>query len=218
MDLKTINQKIGAIQHSHSHGELNTEKMSANPFEQFVEWFSAVLATKLYDPSVMVLATVDAKGAPDARIVLLKELEPNRFIFFTNYLSNKGQQIAHEKRAAIVFYWPDVSRQVRIRGDINKIDRHQSELYFSTRPRSAQLSAYVSRQSMEIADRNILLKNIELMEEKFGNNPISCPEHWGGYALTANEYEFFQGRRWRMHDRILYTLKNSLWTKARLSP
>jgi pyridoxamine 5'-phosphate oxidase len=216
--LAKINEKIKNIKRTHGDYELDESHTAQAPFDLFLVWFDEILKTDSFDPSAMVLATVDTNGYPDTRVVLLKELNRNQFIFYTNYKSQKGLQLAEHPVAALNFYWPTMVRQVRLKGRVTKVDRKKSEAYFATRPREAQLSSYASQQSAVILERDVLMKEIQKLAETFSEQTIICPEHWGGYVFEPFEYEFFQGRRWRMHDRFRYTLENEGWKCARLAP
>lgn len=218
LDLSIINQKIQKIKRQNGKGDLKEQTTHSDPFEQFLIWFNEAIDSDIYDPSAMVLATVDQKGLPDTRVVLLKELEYNRFIFFTNYQSKKAQDLSANSIAAINFYWPSLVRQVRIRGEVTKAPRSKSQNYFKTRPKEAQIGVYASLQSSIIPNREALDKEYERFTKQFDDTEVPCPEYWGGYILTPFEYEFFQGRKWRTHDRIFYFLQNNQWLKQRLAP
>jgi pyridoxamine 5'-phosphate oxidase len=218
MDLLEINQKLNQIKMENDEHELLEKDAEPDPFEQFLHWFEEVLYSGKDDPSVMIVATVDENNLPDARIILLKELEKNRFIFYSSYDSEKGRHIAKNKVAALNFYWSQYARQVRIKGYIEKVARNKSETYFATRPREAQLCVHAWVQSTILSGRADLDNKLTIAAEKFSNIPIPCPENWGGYAVTPFEYEFFQGRKWRMHDRLRYTLHNGTWKLVRLAP
>ncbi len=218
MKISKINQKIQNIAKEDKESNLLETDVKADPFEQFVDWFEQALQSEPYDPSAMVLATVDEKGQPDTRVVLLKELTDQRLIFFTNYLSNKARQLAHNDVAAINFYWPHVARQVRIKGKVVKTSRAKSEAYFATRAREAQIGAHASLQSSVISNRSEIDNKIKVLSEKFSDQEIPCPENWGGYELIPFEYEFFQGKKWRVHDRLRYTLHDKKWKLVRLAP
>ncbi len=167
----------------------------------------------------MVVATTGADGQPSARMVLLKEVNEDGFVFYTNYTSRKGRELAQNPRAALVFYWPQLSRQVRVTGNVTKTTRSQSEAYFRTRPRGAQLGAWASRQSSIIPDRQTLEARVRKMEAKFADKPIPAPPNWGGYRLRPDSIEFWQGRADRLHDRIRYSRgTRRAWRMARLSP
>lgn len=218
MDLFNINQKIKHSQKASQDSELTEKQLKSDPFEQFIDWFNEILQTETCNPTAMVLATIDANNFPDTRVVLLKELELNRFIFYSSYDSKKAKQLVNNNLAAINFYWPNFSRQLRIRGHVEKIDYAKSQSYFETRPRNTQLGAHAWTQSSIINDRTELEKLFQKTSEKFSGKDIPCPNNWGGYALTPFEYEFFQGRNWRMHDRFLYTFQNEQWQIQRLAP
>ncbi len=218
MDIEAINKKIRFIERIHVDFALDEKNIPNDPFELFLIWFNQVLHSTLYDPTAMVVATVTEENLPDTRMVLLKELLWNQFIFYTNYQSKKALELEKYPVAAINFYWSNMVRQVRIRGSVTKLSHEKNEDYFKTRPRNAQLSATASHQSHIIPSREALEKVIKNLKQKFSNHEIPCPTYWGGYAIEAFEYEFFQGREWRTHDRILYTLENEVWKSVRLSP
>lgn len=217
-NLTEINRKIKITQRDSIKDKLAENQVAADPFLQFITWFEQVLASSVRDPSAMILATVDKNGYPDTRVVLLKELAPHQFVFYTGYQSNKGKQLAQNNKAAINFYWPNFTRQVRMRGDIEKVPREQGEKYFATRSREAQLGTHTWVQSSVISDREEIDNKLKKVEEKFANKKIPCPENWGGYMFKPFEYEFFQGRDGRMHDRLLYTLRDGGWKISRLAP
>lgn len=218
MDFSDINLKIKNIHRTETESDLREEDVKSNPFEQFLDWFSVALASKNYDPSAMLLATVDEQGWPDARVVLLKEVGDNRLIFFTSYNSNKAKQLANNNIAAVNFYWPLSSRQVRMKGTVKKVDRGISDAYFATRPRATQIASNAFSQSSVIKDRNELEEKISVLAKEYGDKPIVCSENWGGFEFIPFEYEFFQGRKWRMHDRLLYKMHDNKWKIVRLAP
>ncbi len=167
----------------------------------------------------MTLATVDADGQPHARIVLLKGIEHNSFVFYTNYLSNKGVDISGNNKVSLVFFWTELERQVRVDGIAEKVSPETSDEYFMSRPAGSRLGAWSSPQSQEIPSRNILDENYKKYLSKFGNDHVPRPEHWGGYAVIPHYIEFWQGRSNRMHDRVTFTKTSSGdWKKARLAP
>ena len=168
----------------------------------------------------MVLATSGPGSQPSARMVLLKEVNEDGFVFYTNYASRKGRELTQNPRAALVFYWPQLGRQVRVTGKVTRTTRSQSEAYFQTRPRGAQLGAWASRQSSPIPDRRTLEARVRKMEAKFADKPVPAPANWGGYRLRPDSIEFWQGRADRLHDRVRYsrTGRSGAWKIARLSP
>ncbi|MEI6791223.1 MAG: pyridoxamine 5'-phosphate oxidase [Myxococcaceae bacterium] len=186
--------------------------MLSEPFEQFKIWFVEV-------SEAMTLATVDESGMPDARIVLLKEVTEDAFVFFTNYQSAKAQQLQNMPYAACVFWWPKLERQVRIRGPVSKISPEQSDAYFQTRPRGSQIGALVSKQSQELKNRAELEIAWLEIEKKYNNQLIPRPDYWGGYCLKPVHFEFWQGRENRLHDRVAYNLSpQGIWEQKLLAP
>ncbi len=218
MTLSEINRKIKKIKVEHLENFPSQEHWKDDPFEQFLHWFNLALETSLSDPSAMVLATVDQQGFPDTRMVLLKELEDQRFIFYTSYDSKKAKDLAHQNVAALNFYWSPLYYQVRLRGRVEKLDRKKNESYFATRPRESQLSAHAWVQSSLLNAESELEERIKPLEKNFAGQTVPCPQNWGGYALVPFEYEFFQRKPWRRHERQLYTLNGKHWKKVYLAP
>jgi pyridoxamine 5'-phosphate oxidase len=200
------------------HGLLESE-VDPNPLKQFQVWFDAVLAANLLEPTAMTLATVDVHGQPSARIVLLKEIDDRGFLFFTNYHSRKGNDLAANPKAAIVLHWPEFERQVRVEGTVERVERSKSEEYFRSRPYKSQLSAVLSEQSQIVASRDVLEHRMSELEASYSEGQVPTPEHWGGYRLVPSAIEFWQGRRSRLHDRLLYSRNvDGSWKLERLSP
>jgi pyridoxamine 5'-phosphate oxidase len=218
IDLTTINKKILSTRRQYGDSELLEHGMSSDPFIQFISWFEDALNTISVDPCAMVLSTVDEANYPDSRVVLLLGLKYNKFIFYTSYEGVKASQIAANNKAAINFYWPPLSRQIRIQGHVTKISKAESQLYFSTRDRGGQIASHGAIQSSRLKDRESMVQLHQELEQKFKEGDIPCPEGWGGYELTAVKYEFFQGRNSRLHDRISYTLNQDKWERYRLVP
>ena len=196
---------------------LHEQDMADSPITQFDHWFADALAEKIADPTAMVLSTVDARGLPNSRVVLLKGIENNAFIFYTNYESTKSIELDHTPYAALNFYWSTLARQVRIRGPIERVSRVASEAYFATRSPMSQCSAIVSPQSRVIASRDSLVHAAEALKHDQADTALTCPSYWGGFAVLAEAIEFWQGRDHRLHDRILYTKKKSKWIVSRLA-
>lgn len=190
----------------------------ADPYRLFGRWFRGVLEKGGADPHAMVLATADARGRPSARAMLLKEWSAAGFVFASNQRSRKGREMAANPRAAMLFYWPDRQRQVRIEGRIAPLTERENDAIWADRPREAQLGAWASRQSRRIAGREVLERRFAAAVARYVNRPVPRPAHWGGYRLVPARIEFWQGRVGRLHDRLLYTRRGSGWTRARLSP
>jgi pyridoxamine 5'-phosphate oxidase len=195
---------------------LERERMATDPIEQFREWWQ-VAEGEVPLAEAMALATVDEGGAPDARMVLLKGFGPDGFRFFTNYESTKGSQLAANSRAALVVYWRELDRQVRIRGVVERLAPEDSDAYFASRPRDSQIAAAISPQSRPIERQELDRSYTELEAELAGADPVR-PEHWGGYLLRPDSIEFWQGRDSRMHDRFLYAREGDGWRIERLAP
>ncbi len=200
--------------------ELNTVTTSDDPFAQFQHWFDEAVAAQVIEVNAMHLATVSAEGRPSGRIVLLKGLDTKGFVFYTNYVSRKGKEIGTHEFASLTFFWPELERQVRIEGQVEKVTDTESDLYFQSRPRSSQIGAWTSSQSSVIDSREVLDEKQRQLEQLYGTDRlIPRPPHWGGYRVFPDRIEFWQGRPSRLHDRILYTLQpGHTWLKQRLSP
>jgi len=212
-------RSIADIRREYGDLSLNEESVLSDPIAQFQNWFEEVLQHEKNDPTAMVLSTVDDQGNPDSRVVLLKALdEAGHFIFYTNYLSTKARQLDGKSSAALNFYWPEMSRQVRVRGTVEKVSETDSDLYFASRPAASQLSAIISPQSQEIASRAVLEQALTALKQQQGEQLITRPAHWGGYSIIANEIEFWQGRDNRLHDRIQYYRQGKQWFHHRLAP
>ena len=210
--------EIAALRENYIKGTLNVSDASLSPIEQFQIWFDEAISSELLEPNAFVLSTVSNEGKPSARIVLLKGLDDG-FKFYTNYLSRKGTELIENSNACITFFWAELERQVRVEGLIEKTSEEDSDAYFQSRPRGSQIGAWTSNQSMVIENREILEEREKYLIEKFGDNPIPRPPHWGGYRLVPTYIEFWQGRPSRLHDRIAYTSsENGEWKIERLSP
>jgi pyridoxamine 5'-phosphate oxidase len=197
-----------------------TEKEAPNdPLELFQIWFDEALRAKVLDANAMALATVTAQGKPAVRNVLLKGFDPEGFVFFTNYLSQKGRELASRPYGSLLFYWPRLMRQARLDGKMTKIPARESDEYFHSRPRLSQISAWASRQSGVVPNREFLEGRMEQFENKFKGKPVPRPPYWGGYRLVPGRIEFWSGRPNRLHDRLLYVRRSKgRWSRSRLSP
>ena len=198
--------------------ELTEQSVDHDPIQQLIEWLNDAIDGQQLDPNAMVLSTIDAAGYPDARVVLLKELTPDGLVFFTNYNSPKGQHIASNGHVSVLFFWPALERQVRIKGIAEKIKEEDSELYFKSRPLESQLGAWASPQSEVIESRQVLTDNYMRYQQEFENQEITKPPYWGGYLIRPAYFEFWQGRSNRLHDRIQYSLLEHNWLIHRLAP
>jgi pyridoxamine 5'-phosphate oxidase len=198
---------------------LKESDVDPNPLKQFDQWFQQALAAGLPEPNAMTLATATLDGKPSARIVLLKGLDERGFVFFTNYESQKGRELSANPQAALVCYWIELERQVRINGRVSCVSVEESEEYFRSRPLGSQLGAWASRQSEVVSGRQILEDRLEALTHEYRSKPIPLPPYWGGYRVAPETIEFWQGRPNRLHDRLRYTLQsNSQWLIERLSP
>jgi pyridoxamine 5'-phosphate oxidase len=197
---------------------LAEETIDRNPFTQFADWYSEHLSAGIEIPNSVSLATAFIDGKISVRTVLLKDFNEKGFVFFTNYRSRKGIQLSSNPRAALLFYWPESSRQVRIEGLTEKISKEESELYFHSRPRESQLSAHASQQSSVISDRQHLEKDYLFQENRYSGKPVEKPSDWGGYRLIPDWFEFWQEGEFRLHDRLTYTMKDDSWIIERLAP
>jgi pyridoxamine 5'-phosphate oxidase len=196
---------------------LHRSTLADDPIEQFRDWYErAVRDVPLAD--AMTLATVDANGAPDARMVLLKGFGPEAFRFFSNLTSAKAKQLEATPRAALVLYWRELDRQVRVRGPVERLPEAASDEYFASRPRDAQVGAWASPQSEPMPDRAALDARVEQIKEQFSGGEVPRPDFWGGYALRPEQIEFWQGQAARLHDRFLYTREADSWRLERLAP
>jgi pyridoxamine 5'-phosphate oxidase len=195
---------------------LDRERVAPDPIDQFRDWWERA-AEEVPLPEAMTLATVDADGAPNARMVLLKGVDADGFRFFTNYESAKGEELAANRRAALVIYWRELDRQVRIRGEVERLSPEDSDAYFASRPRDSQIAAAISPQSRPIEREELDRRYAELAAE-LGESDPQRPEHWGGYLLRPDTIEFWQGRESRMHDRLVYTRRPDGWEVERLAP
>ena len=209
---------LSALRQEYTNAELNERDAQTQPFLQFEDWFLQAQKSEVPEPNAMVLATSDAHNQPHARVVLIKELRPEGLVWFTNYDSAKGHDLADNPKASLLFFWQPLQRQVRIEGVVKKVDAAESDASFYSRPVSSQLGAWSSPQSQEISNRMVLVKNMASNALKYGTSPPR-PEHWGGYILEPTYFEFWQGRASRLHDRIAYRRQDDgSWRIARLAP
>ncbi len=214
-----MNDDLFDLRHQYSDTGLTVEEMMDHPVDQFQEWFADAYKHSQRDLSnAMTLATADGSGAPSARVVLLKHVDRDGFVFYTNYESRKGRELSENPAAALVFWWPALERQVRVEGRVRRLSADASDRYFASRPRGSQLSAWVSRQSRVVEGREVLEKRLQGFAEKFRNDDVPRPEYWGGYCLEPAAVEFWQGQSNRLHDRVLYERGDEGWERRRLAP
>lgn len=209
---------LSNLRKNYSLNELDETSVDASPFKQFNRWFEEALSSELPEPNAMTLATANQSGEPSARIVLLKSFDESGFIFFTNYESRKGKEIFENPKAALLFFWVELERQIRIEGKIEKISRIDSFDYFRSRPHDSQIGAWCSPQSSVIPDRNFLEDRFVKLSVEFSAGNVPLPNNWGGYKVIPDTFEFWQGRASRLHDRIFYSLDNGKWEISRLAP
>lgn len=214
--------RIAAMRQSYLAGGLAEADLAADPLTQFDRWFTDAAAAGLREPNAMVLATASADGAPSARLVLLKGCDQDGFVFFTNYDSRKGTELRANPRAALLFPWHDLERQVRLEGGVERISAAESEAYFTERPRGSRLGAWASPQSAVLPSRAELSTRLAAVERRFGSQdgdpPVPLPQFWGGYRLLPQVVEFWQGRTDRLHDRLQYRRADGAWLVERLAP
>lgn len=214
-----MNASVADLRKDYQIQGLSETDVDPNPFKQFQVWFDQALAAQLPEPNAMTVATVTKSGKPRARIVLLKGFDERGFVFYTNYHSHKGQELADNPQAAIAFWWAELERQVRIEGRVLKVSDQDSDEYFHSRPFNSRLGAWASEQSQVIENRQVLEQRWQELKTKYENQDIPRPPHWGGFRVVPTEIEFWQGRPSRLHDRLLYTLKDDdRWQIDRLSP
>jgi pyridoxamine 5'-phosphate oxidase len=210
---------IADIRKDYSLKTLNETEVASNPFQLFTDWWKQAIESQIDEINAMTLATASLEGVPSARIVLLKGYDERGFVFYTNYESAKGQELAENPRASLLFFWKELERQVRITGLVEKVSSTESDEYFLSRPTGSQIGAWASPQSHIIENRNWLENKVRELEAKFSTEKLARPTHWGGYRVKPVIIEFWQGRSSRLHDRIQYTLQeNGSWKIERLAP
>ena len=208
---------LAQLRVDYKRAALSEHDVAANPFDQFARWFDEAVAAAIPEPNAMTLATVDATGRPSARIVLLKAVDARGFVFHTNYDSRKGRELAAEPRAALLFWWVELERQMRIEGVAEQVSAADSDAYFAERPRASRVSAWASPQSERIPDRAWLEIQVAAAAARFATD-VPRPPNWGGMRVVPDRFEFWQGRASRLHDRLLWSREGEHWTIARLAP
>jgi pyridoxamine 5'-phosphate oxidase len=205
------------IRKQYIFSSLDEQNVLPNPFDQFDLWLQEVIKSDQLEPTAMILSTVDSHLQPHSRVVLLKELTTNGFVFYTNYEGHKAHQMLQNNKVSLLFFWPSLERQVRVVGTVKKISELISTAYFQSRPIDSQLGAWASPQSQVIRSKDFLEQQFKYYQDKFGDN-IPKPPHWGGYVVKPFSFEFWQGRPNRLHDRLLFTNVNGEWEISRLAP
>ena len=213
-------KEIENLRKAYHKGALDRHEIPQDPMDLFRQWWHQAIEAEIDEANAMTLATADVFGYPSARIVLLKGLHQDGFEFFTNYQSPKAQEMEANQHVALLFFWKEMERQIRIEGKVEKVSKERSEQYFQSRPRGSQIGAWSSPQSQVIPDRSVIENNLKAKEEKYADlDPLPLPDHWGGYLVRPLYFEFWQGRPDRLHDRFCYTLTpEGVWEVDRLAP
>jgi pyridoxamine 5'-phosphate oxidase len=216
--MEDLRNYINTLRHDFSMQGLDEKDVHKNPVTQFSKWFTEAVDAKVNEPNAMTVCTVSKECKPSARIVLLRNFDEDGFVFYTNYKSRKGEEIDSNPSAALLFFWPELERQIRIEGVLSKQSSEESDNYFKSRPRTSKVGAWTSSQSKVIANRTVLDEEYLKFSNKYPGEDVPRPTHWGGYVLKAVSIEFWQGRPSRLHDRILFTKENNDWKIERLAP
>lgn len=211
-------RELSDLRREYAGGGLDETDLEPDPVAMFRRWMQDALRAGLFEPNALVLSTADPAAAPTSRIVLLKGLDERGFVFFTNYTSRKGRELAANPSAALLFPWHQLERQVRVEGTVSRLSAAENDAYFATRPRASQVGAWASPQSQVVADRLTLDREYDEQLTRFGEGDVPRPEHWGGYCVAPQSVEFWQGRLGRMHDRLRYRRTDGGWAVERLAP
>jgi len=213
-----MSNPIDQLRNNHSDFSKNTDPIDfLDPWDGFHAWFNTAASSGEKEANAMVLSTCNEHGAPSARIVYLKEVIRSSFVFYTNYTSRKGNELAKNPKASLLFFWPGLERQIRIEGEVTAIAPEESDAYFASRPRESQIGAWASHQSEELRSAEDIQKRVAELELRFPTQ-VPRPPHWGGYALSPTWFEFWQGKPSRLHERLVFELKDAQWRKFRLNP
>lgn len=212
------NTDISKLRRDYLFTDLDENKVKINPFDQFNVWMEEAIKADLIDPSAMILATADKNAVPAVRVVLLKRVDEEGLVFYTNYESKKGKDISENPQASLLFFWKELERQIRISGKVKKVSKKESESYFHSRPYESQLAALASKQSSIIPGRKHLENKFDELKNEFNGKEIPLPAYWGGFKLVPESFEFWQGRENRLHDRISYLKEKNKWKIVRLAP
>lgn len=209
---------IADIRTEYRRQSLSEQDVAADPIAQFTRWFDEAVAAAVAEPNAMCLATATPDAYPSARMVLVKGVDARGFVFYTDFRSRKGRELADNPHASLCFFWAELERQVRINGAVQRVSRAESDAYFQSRPLPSRVGAWTSHQSMILADRSVLEQQLVANETRFADGQVPLPEHWGGFRVVPEELEFWQGRESRLHDRIQFRREAGAWVKRRLSP
>jgi pyridoxamine 5'-phosphate oxidase len=207
-----------SLRKEYTRAGLDKADLDPDPIVQFHEWFGTVIEADLHEPNAMILATASTDGKPSARTVLLKGYDERGFVFYTNYEGRKANEIEANPMCALLFYWGELERQVRIEGRASRLSGEESDAYFAGRPRGSRLGAWASEQSRPVEDRSVLEERVRALEEEYEGREIPRPPFWGGYLVEPEEIEFWQGRENRLHDRLVYRREDEAWRIERLQP
>ena len=210
--------EIDSIRQEYTQASLDIKDVDANPIIQLKKWLDEAIQAEVLEPTAMTVSSVSSEGKPHSRILLLKGLDEKGLTFFTNYESEKGQDMASNPFVSLNFFWAELERQVRVEGKVTQVSAEESETYFKSRPRGSQIGAWVSPQSQEIESREFLEKRIQEISSTYEGQDVPRPPHWGGYLLAVDRIEFWQGRASRLHDRIVYQLEGESWRIFRVAP
>lgn len=216
--MEELQNFLNTIRRDFADKPLNEDSIAENPYKQFETWFEEAVNAQLLDPYAMSIATVDYEGQPSTRIVYLRGISEEGFKFYTNYKSQKGDDLLENNKVALNFFWGELERQIRIEGEVQKLSKEESDAYFASRPRESQIGAWASNQSETIANRKELEDKVAYYEEHYKDMDVPRPAHWGGYVVLSNKIEFWQGRPNRLHDRIIFTKDTVEWKISRVSP
>ena len=218
MSIDNVKNYISTVRRDFADKPFSEDMASDDPFQQYAVWFQEAIDSQILDPYAACLSTATKDGIISSRMLYIRGVNEDGFIFYTNYNSSKGQDIDQNSNGALNVFWGELERQIRIEGKIKKVSSTISDQYFNARPRASQLGAWASNQSEILKDRNELTERLDYFDKKFKNTAVPRPPHWGGFCLTPMKLEFWQGRPSRLHDRIVYIRKESTWVKNRLSP
>ena len=218
MSLEEIKNYMNQVRRDFAERPLTEGSVDNDPFKQYTVWFQEAVNSKILDPYAMCLSTVGLDGQPSSRIVYMRDILDDGFVFYTNYLSQKGKELLSTPKAALNLYWAELERQIRIEGDVVKVSKDISDKYFAGRPKKSQIGAWASLQSDVLTTREELEKRVLNYTELYKDIEVNRPDHWGGYVLKPSKIEFWQGRASRLHDRIVYVKEGAEWKIERLSP